>query len=196
VAVVEIDLANRRLGYFHGQGYYQLHGDDFVNVFRLGPVDPVMLPPYVEFVKRRPELVKSGRELVETSVNLLKQQIKLLPETNPFEKFKPRFAADLDWLTQEPLEVFHRYSFATLRQFGAAYELAAIYFDWLHAHDVGGFEVAREAFNALSAGAKTLQFQLARAMARKKPLSMTSVDEMAVHWQTAMNHLRSQLQGR
>ncbi len=194
VAAIDIDIDHQRLGYFHGQGYYELHGDDFVNVFRLaGPPDPAMLPPYVEFVKRRPNRAATGRSLVDTSVSLLKQHLTMIPEANPFEKFKPRFAADLDWLNNESLEVFHQYSFATLRQFGASYEMAALYLDWLAAHDVAGLEVARDAFNQLSTGAKTMQFQLARAMTRKKPLSLTPIDDMASAWQTAMNHLQSQL---
>lgn len=195
VAVIEIDTAGQRLGYFHGQGYYHLHGHDFVQVFRLEETNRAFLPPYVEFVKRRPERLKSTTDLVETSVRLLADCLQQRPESNPFEKFKPRFAADLDWLTNESLDVFHQYSFATLRQFGACYELAATYFDWLSAHDVSGFEIARDAFNTLSVGAKTLQFQLARAMARKKPLNLASVDDMAATWQTAMNHLQSRLTG-
>lgn len=194
VAAIDIDVANQRLGYFHGQGYYELTGEDFVRVFRLaGPTDPAMLPPYVEFVKRRPNRGTTGRALVETSLSLLERQLALLPETNPFEKFKPRFAADLDWLTNEPMEVFHQYSFATLRQFGACYEMAALYLNWLEAHDVPDLAIARDAFNALSTGAKTLQFQLARAMMRKKPLSLSPVDDMASTWQTAMNHLKSRV---
>lgn len=192
VAVIDIDIANQRLGYFHGQGYYELSGDDYLNVFRLaGPADPAMLPPYVEFVKRRPDRGANGEELVERSVSLLKRQLTLLPQANPFETFKPRFAADLDWLSNESLDVFHQYSFATLRQFGACYELAALYMDWLLAHDVGGLELARDSFASLSAGAKTLQFQLARSMARKKPLSLAPIDEMAKTWQTAIDHLNN-----
>ena len=192
VAVVDIDLANQRLGYFHGQGYYELSGDDFTNVFRLaGPQDPAMLPPYVEFVKRRPNRAATGRQLVNTSVELLKQQLTLIPETNPFVKFKTRFAADVDWLMNEPMEVFHQYSFATLRQFGACYEMAALYFDWLTGHDVPGLEPVRDAFALLSTGAKTMQFQLARSMARKKPINLIPVDEMAGTWQIAMGHLKS-----
>lgn len=192
VAAVDIDLANQRLGYFHGQGYYELSGDDFTNVFRLaGPQDPAMLPPYVEFVKRRPNRAATGRQLVNTSVELLKQQLTLIPDTNPFIKFKTRFAADVDWLMNEPMEVFHQYSFATLRQFGACYELAALYFDWLSGHDVPGLEPVRDAFALLSTGAKTMQFQLARSMARKKPINLIPVDEMAGTWQIAMDHLKS-----
>ena len=194
VAAIEIDIKQQRLGYFHGQGYYELHGEDFVNVFRLaGPVDPAMLPPYVEFVKRRHSRTIETGNLAKTSVELLKEQLELIPEMNPFEKFKPRFAADLEWLTNESLDVFHQYSFATLRQFGASYEMAALYLDWLSAHDVAGLETARDAFLQLSNGAKTLQFQLARAMARKKPLSLTPVDDMAETWQTAMTHLQSRI---
>lgn len=191
VAAIDIDIVGQRLGYFHGQGYYELRGDDFVQVFRLEAADPAFLPPYVEFVKRRPNRAATGKDLVETSLSLLKEQLALAPDVNPFEKFKPRFAADLDWLTNESLDVFHQYSFATLRQFGACYEMAALYMDWLQAHDVSDLNHAREAFNALSNGAKTLQFQLARAMARKKSLNLAPVDEMANAWQAAMTNLRS-----
>ncbi len=191
VAVIDIDVAAQRLGYFHGQGYYELSGDDFTQVFRLnGQCDPVLLPPYVEFVKRRSDCPTSGPELVQRSLGLLQQQLARVPDVNPFEKFKPRFAADLDWLTHESLETFHQYSFATLRQFGACYEMAFLYLDWLSAHDVPNLDVARDAFNLLSTGAKTLQFQLARAMARKKPLSVTPIDDMATIWQSAMTHLK------
>ncbi len=194
VAVTDIDVANQRLGYFHGQGYYELHGDDFVNLFRLeGPHDPAMMPPYVEFVKRRPNRAATGRTLVETSLSLLKQQLSRLPETNPFDKFKPRFAADMDWLVHESMDVFHQYSFATLRQFGAAYELAALYFEWLDSHGVDGLGVARDAFHLLATGAKTMQFQLARAIARKKPLNLGPLDDMADIWRTAMDYLASRL---
>lgn len=192
VAAVDIDVANQRLGYFHGQGFYELSGEDFVKVFRIaGPHDPAMLPPYVEFVKRRANRGATGHDLVRTSLSLLKQQLTLVPETNPFVKFKTRFAADVDWLMTEPMEVFHQYSFATLRQFGACYEMTSLYFDWLRAHDVAGLEVARDAFGLLATGAKTMQFQLARAMARKKPINLSPVDDMAATWQTAMDHLKS-----
>lgn len=194
VAATSIDVPGRRLGYFHGQGYYELQGEDFEQVFRLGsPVDPCVLPPYVEFVKQRPNRAMLGQDLVATSLKLLRDQLELVPDVNPFEKFKPRFAADMDWLTSEGLEVFHQYSFATLRQFGACYEMAALYMNWLTAHDVAGLEGARDAFAALSNGAKTLQFQLARAMARKKPLNLAPVDDMASAWQTAMTDLKSRV---
>ena len=55
---------------------------------------------------------------------------------NPFERFKPRFAGRPRLVGRtEPLDTFHKYSFATLRQFGACYELAATYLRWLAGKD-------------------------------------------------------------
>jgi hypothetical protein len=194
VAVIDIDVAGQRLGYFHGQGYYHLSGDDFSKVFRLtGPNGPEMLPPYVEFVKRRTREALTGQRLVDKSLSLLRRQLEELPEANPFQKFKQRFAADLDWLAHAPLETFHQYSFATLRQFGACYELAATYMDWLQSHDVSGLEQPAADFAKLSTSAKSLQFQLARAMMRKKPLDLNVIDDMAAAWDSATSHLKVRL---
>jgi hypothetical protein len=189
VAATMIDVEAQRLGYFHGQGYYELHGDDFVNVFRLNGAAPDVLPPYTEIVKRRAMTPLSDEALVQKSLSLLWRHLELLPESNPFEKFRPRFAADMEWLAHEPLEMFHQYSFATLRQFGACYEMAATYLDWLRSHDVAGLGESIAAFTALSAGAKTMQFQLARAMVRKKPLDLTPLDDMAETWRKGVEHL-------
>ena len=52
VAVNEIDVEQRRLGYFHNQSYHHLSGQDFGDIFQTeGLVHARMLPPYIEFVK-------------------------------------------------------------------------------------------------------------------------------------------------
>lgn len=192
VAAVAIDVAQRELGYFHGQGYYQLQGDDFDRVFRLaGPPDDAILPPYVEFVKRRSGEPLRGAPLVETSLRLLQRQLGLLPESNPFGRFKLRFQQDLEWLAHEPLDTFHKYSFATLRQFGACYELAATYLQWLEDQGVAQLAEPRACFADLSVAAKAMQFHLARAITRKKPLDLTSIDTMARRWDEAVSGLRA-----
>ena len=193
VAAIDIDSQNQRLGYFHGQGYYHLHGEDFVNIFNLeGVKHPAVLPPYAEFVKRRSSVALAGDDLVKMSLKLLRRQLHMLPEVNPFEKFKPRFEADLQWLTNEPIETFHQYSFATLRQFGSCFELAATYLRWLQTQAVCQLERPIAAFSELSTGAKTMQFQLARAMARKKPIDLSIPDQMATTWETAVADLKAQ----
>lgn len=192
VAVIDIDVENKRMGYFHGQGYYHLSGDDFVNVLHLNGIPhPAVLPPYVEIVKRREAHSVTSEFLTRVSLERLKSVLHKLPGVNPFSKFKPRFESDLKWLNEQPIEVFHQYSFATLRQFGACYELTATYLKWLQSRDVTGLDESIERFDSLSNGAKTLQFQLARAMARKRTLDLAPVDQLAATWSTAMDQLRS-----
>ncbi len=96
IGVNEIDVENRRLGYFHGQGYFHVCGDDYVNLLHLrGGDNPAMLPPYAEVVKRRRVPPLAGGELTEASVRSLRRQLTLLPDSNPFRRFKARLGADL-----------------------------------------------------------------------------------------------------
>jgi len=192
VAAIDIDIANQRLGYFHGQGYYHLKGEDFVNVLHVNGIPHAsVLPPYVEFVKRRSTTKLAGDALTEASLKLLRRHLNQLPEANPFTKFIPRIQSDLDWLMCEPIEMFHQYSFATLRQFGACYELSATYLKWLQSRGVTELDRPIAAYTELAAGAKTIQFQLARSMARKKPLDLTSLNQMAITWETAADDMLS-----
>jgi hypothetical protein len=188
VAATEIDTEARHLGYFHGQGFYHLRDDDFLDVLRIREPNPAMLPPYAEFVKiRQPALV--GADLVSTSLGLLRKHLAQVPEANPFVAFRARFESDLANLLHEDLDRFHDYSFFTLRQYGACYELTATYLDWLIAHGER-VEDARDPLGCLSERAKAFQFQLARAMARGKPLDLTPLDDMSCLWERGMSALR------
>jgi Domain of unknown function (DUF1839) len=192
VAVNAIDIEKQYLGYFHGQSYYELSGQDFVDIFQLkGKVHERMLPPYIEYVKinHTQDLPKSDA-LVTASVALLKKHLKLLPAQNPFVKFKSAFAKDFEWLLTQEIEVFHLYSFATLRQYGACFELMATYMSWLKNHNQPHLDTALENFNKISNDTKAFQFQLARAMARKRPIDLVFFDEMAKLYQEAMDSLR------
>ncbi len=195
VAVVEIDVAQRHLGYFHGQGYYHLNGDDFASVFRLcDKPDPAILPPYVEIAKQRRKNKLDDAQTLEISLLLLRKQLKLLPEANPFYAFKDKLGKDLDWLMKQDIETFHQYSFATLRQFGACYELAATYLDWLAGQGEAGLAEARQSIKSISETAKSYQFQLARAMSRKRPLDLAPIDAMGDHWASGMERLVAKYQ--
>jgi hypothetical protein len=182
VAAVSIDLEGQRLGYFHNAGYYELRGEDFASVLR-----PAGLPPYVEFVKIR----GAGDETVATSLRHLRKHLALAPEVNPLARFKARFAQDLDGLLQESLDAFHQYSFATLRQLGACYELSATYLQWLAANGESGLDDSTNALREISESAKAFQFQLARAMARKKPLDLSPLDAMGERWERAIGNLKA-----
>jgi hypothetical protein len=156
-----------------------------------GESDVAILPPYVEFVKRRPGSALKADDLVKTSLRLLGRHLSRLPESNPFVRFKTRMQADLAWLMGQDLSTFHQYSFATLRQFGACFELAATYLRWLQQHGRDRLERCISTFAELSSGAKAMQFQLARSMARKKPLDLSAVDHMAERWNAGVKELRT-----
>jgi len=190
VAVVEIDVEKQHLGYFHGQGYYHLNGKDFLHLFRLqGEQDPAVLSPYVEIAKRRKVARLDEARVLEISLLLLRKHLKLLPVNNPFHAFKVQLEKDLEWLMEENIGTFHQYSFATLRQFGACYELSATYLGWLESQNESGIVGAREAIKSISKAAKAYQFQLARAMSRKKPLDLAPIDTMAKYWEVGMTQL-------
>lgn len=192
VAVNGIDLEQRTLHYFHNQGYYQLNGQDFIDIFQTdGLVHPRMLPPYIEFVKKLPRTqALRGPALLEASLEVLKKRLHELPSTNPFLSFKEAFLRDQDWLLKSEMAVFHAYSFATLRQYGACFELSASYLHWLREQGFDTVTPARDAFLHISQSTKALQLKLARAMMRKRPLEATVLDDMAAHWEQGMNDLQ------
>lgn len=187
VAVVSLDVERKKLGYFHNAGYYELQGDDFDAILR-----DRELPPYTEFVKLYD--APQGDPL-QTSLRLLKKHLSLVPSANPFTSFKNRFERDLQTLLQESLETFHLYSFATLRQYGACYELSATYLQWLAAQGEDGLEEPIRALLEISEGAKAFQFQLARSMARRKPLDLSPLDAQGERWERAIGALKARYGG-
>ena len=191
VAVNEIDCAGRRMGYFHNQGYHALDGQDFVDVFQAeGLVHERMLPPYIEFVKVLPQQAPlRGDALVQCSLASMAGHLRQLPAENPFVAFKERFLADLEWLQGSSMEVFHGYSFATVRQCGSCFELAATYLGWLAEQGVDVPEGPLQAFTRISQTNKMLQFKLARSVRRGKPMDTGPLDDLAEDWETAMAQL-------
>ncbi len=51
VVIEAIDPVGERLRYFHGTGLYDLSGEDYCGVFRLGLFSEDVLPPYTELVR-------------------------------------------------------------------------------------------------------------------------------------------------
>jgi hypothetical protein len=187
VGVNEIDVERGSMAYFHNQGFYAVQGEDFAKLF-----DITGLPPYVEFVKPVADfLAPKGDDQVALSLTMLKLHLARAPRENPFTCFKARLAQDLDSLLASDIAHFHKYSFATLRQYGACFELAETYLGWLAAKGVAGLEVPRASFTAISQTAKAFQFQLARSMARKRALDMAPLDTMGAQWDIGMTLLQS-----
>ncbi len=191
IAIQSIDIEEQRLGYFHNAGYFELSGEDFAGIFRqTTPLkDPNILQPYVEVAKLEQKKPLEGAALVDASVALLRSHLARRPKANPFTRYKDRFAKDVDWLKAEGLALFHAYAFATLRQFGACFEVSAAYLRWLEKNGQAGFTDAATHFARISELAKSLQFQLARSVRSKKPIDLAAIDEMAAAWSAAMTSL-------
>jgi hypothetical protein len=186
IAANEIDIDHQHLGYFHNQGYYHVEGSNFTDIFQMeGMVHPRMLPPYVEFLKRRD---RQQGSLLETSLSLFKKHLSLIPKKNPFLVFKEKLSQDMAWLITAEMERFHAYSFANLRQYGACFELSATYLEWLLGQGVDskGLSDAKIKFLEISNTAKIFQFKLARSMSRRRPLELDMIDTMAQSWDSAI----------
>ncbi len=184
-----VDLDARRLGYFHNAGYFELDGDDFDGVFRLGPhADREALPPYVEQV-RLDGIVRDDPDRVARAVAATTEHLARRPADNPFPRLAAGLARDLPWLSEQDLETFHLYAFGICRQCGASAELAASFVEWLNLHDGPGTEAAAVALHALADGAKALQFALARVV-RGRTVDLDAViGPMADRWDVAMGVL-------
>lgn len=191
VAVNEIDIEKQRMGYFHSSSYYAMDGADFADIFQLGGlVHERMLPPYIELVKPRSPARDPGQTQVDCSLGLLRKHLAQVPAENPFGRFKAVLDRDLEWLMSSGIDTFHTYSFANLRQYGACYELAATYLNWLSANGVEGVNDASAAYLRIAEAAKNLQFQLARSMARKRVLDTSPLLKMGDDWQLATSSLK------
>ncbi len=192
IAINRFDIANRRLGYFHNAGYFGLDGEDFDGVFRRVPpprAGEEAMFPYVEFVKFG-GAPRRGIDLRNVSLALLREHLRRRPSSNPIRAYQQTFPSHLETLAQRPLEFFHLYAFNTLRQIGANFELLGSYLGWLAAHGESGLDMAMTACGQIADGAKSLQFQLARAVARKRFDKLEgALDSVADAYDTAIGDL-------
>jgi hypothetical protein len=191
VAVQAIDVGRQRLGYFHNAGYFELDGADFAGALRTEtPLGPEHLPPYVEVVKPGGAVPGAGRDLARQSVELLRMHLRRRPAQNPFRRYAKPLVEDLRWLSGESLPQFHRYAFATLRQFGAAFELAGACLRWLEGQEPQDLQPAARSCESIAGTAKALQFKIARAVQTHRAFDPTpALEAMAAEWDEIMSAL-------
>ncbi|HEY3846237.1 MAG TPA: DUF1839 family protein [Acetobacteraceae bacterium] len=169
IAIDSMDLGAGRLSYFHNVGRYELAGEDYAGVFRGLPgqdaVDDV-LPPYVEFVRRRWPPLRDVA-LTEAAVGVLRRHLRRRPEHNPVRCYRADFARQMDWLMAHP-DRFHDYAFGIFRQLGANFQLLASHIDWLVDRGVDQLFRSSRPAAAISANAKAMQFKVARIANRRR----------------------------
>lgn len=191
VGINRLDTTNRVMDYFHNGGFFRLEGDDFDGVFQRNlPEGTMPFLPYTEFAKF-PATYPSSAHLRETAQSLLRRHFARRPEANPIAEFSSIFPKQVEAVAERPFGYFHKYAFNTLRQFGANFELLASHLKWLDetAHAAAIAEALK-----ISECAKTVQFQLARAVTRKKfdPLA-TALDPAIAAWNRLMDDLGQRL---
>jgi hypothetical protein len=191
IGIESMDADAKTLGYFHNAGYFTLGAEDFAGLFPASAGEDGLVP-YTEFARIDRDQALRGAELTDAARGLLKKHVARMPRDNPIARFRERFESDLGWLTAAPQEMFHVYAFATLRQLGSCYELAASHLRWLGERDTPGLTQAADAFEQLASEAKTVQFKAARAVVLKKPVAFAPMFEtMQGSFDTARNALRS-----
>jgi hypothetical protein len=190
VVMQMLDREERKLGYFHNAGYFELEGDDFDGIFYLPEGrDPRILLPYVERISLGRVRRLDEVELLPAVIALTGEHLARRPTSNPMVRFGVRMAGDLEWLASAGDEAFHPYAFATCRQVGANGEMAASFVDWLDARDGGGLRAAADDYRSMAATAKGLEFTLARAARGRKVDLAGPFDAMAGAWERAMDVL-------
>jgi hypothetical protein len=191
IGIDAMDLAAGRLSYFHNVGHYELAGEDYAGVFRRLPgqdaVDDV-LPPYVEFVRRRRPPLRDAA-LTDAAVRLLRRHLRRRPAENPIRCYRADFQQQMDWLMAHP-DRFHDYAFGVFRQLGANFQLLAAHLGWLGRRGIDGLGDARVAAEAISANAKAMQFKVARIASRRRFDPCNALfDALEADYETAMGNL-------
>jgi Domain of unknown function (DUF1839) len=187
IAIEAIDAEGERLRYFHGPGYYELSGEDYRGLFRLGRgFSDDVLPPYVELVRFDAGTRLEGNDLRRAAYETLRRQLVRRPWRNPWLAFGERLLRDLPELLAGAESSYHAYAFATVRQCGAAFESAKSFVEWLADPLYADASAAVDALGRQVKGAKALLFRLAR---RRAFDPAPAIEQLAGDWETAMQAL-------
>jgi hypothetical protein len=186
-----LDVERQTLDYFHNGSYHRLSGEDFLNLFRVGiPHDPTFLPLFAEFIRVERQKHESVGALARASRELVARHLARRPRTNPVSRFAKRFESDLPHLQQKGLDYYHQWAFGSLRQLGAAFELATGNLRWLAEQNVLQAEPAATAFELISNTCKSMVLKGARAVNAKRALDVaTPCNAMAEAWDHGMKEL-------
>ena len=184
VAIESIDTAGEQMRYFHATGLYELTGEDYRGVFRLGRAfSEDVLPPYTELVRFDAAPPLRDADLRDRARTLLRGHLARRPTSNPFVRFGEQLERDLPRLLDGDAGEYHAYAFATVRMAGSAFELSASQAEWLLGEDA---TPASAAFQRIVEGCKVLSFRLAR---RRQFDPSETLSALAKAWDEAMGRL-------
>jgi hypothetical protein len=190
IILADVDVAARRLGYFHNAAYHELDGEDFAQLFHLDqPADSARLPLYAELIRTDRFVALPAPALAAVAWARLAVHASRRPRGNPVAAWGTRFATELPMLQAAGLSHYHAWAFATTRQVGASAELLAAHLRWLAEADgadgagCAALEVAAASFLQLSGGAARFVLKGARAVSTGRPLEAGPLfGELAAAW--------------
>lgn len=188
IVIAELDTQAMRLGYFHNAGYFEASGEDYERLLRPGGGE---LPLLAELVCMERCVRRPAGELAEMAMNLVGRHFQFKPASNPFRRFSPRLSQELALFHEKGPNYFHEWAFASLRQAGSAFELAASHVDWLVRHGYD-FDGAAADFRAISATCKSLILKGARVAHTGKSFDAGPATEAAAQaWDHAMESVQT-----
>jgi hypothetical protein len=181
IVPTRVDRRQRIMWYLHNAGLFELRDDDFDGVFGLSNGHEIVLPPYVEQIRNFPTRIES-----DAIVSIVREHIQRRPAGNPVGRLAEGVQRATKWLPEAGMETFHLWAFATLRQCGATAELSGDLVEYLDPVFPGSGE-AREHFRNVAAGAKSVQFKMARAASGRTVDVAPALEAMAVSWQSGVD---------
>ena len=185
VAPDAIDADGQTMNYFHSAGLFELAGEDYRGIFRIGEDDDAVLPPYTEIVRFDAGERLEGDRLKSAALDALRRHLLRSPQSNPFERFGTQLERELPSLLERGLEDYHAYAFATVRMAGSAFEIASDHVGWLFGPDAVEMQAA---MSEIVDGCKALSFRLAR---RRAFDPAPTIGGLASAWERAMTGLRA-----
>ena len=188
ILLTSIDMKARRVGYFHNAGYFELAGEDFLQLFRLNTnADSEFLPLYAEYIRIDSLVRRSPAELSDCSYELLQKHFARRPIDNPIRRFGDSFAVGLVELQDKGLSHYHAWAFASIRQAGAAFSLATSNLRWQVEFGHRGLSDAADYFESISQSCKVLILKVARAVNTHRSFDANPLfSEMANAWDLGM----------
>lgn len=163
IAPNRLDVAGRRLEYFHNAGYFALEGEDFEGLFRPAPEGYAPFRPYVEFTTLEP-IRRDPDELRALAAERFAWHWARRPAANPIRAFQAVVPEQVAALAGQGEQAFHDFAFHNLRMLGANFELLGAGLAWL----ADGADPRTALCQTIAETAKAAQFQLARAVARRR----------------------------
>jgi hypothetical protein len=137
----------------------------------------------------RPVACAAATDHLDVAIEVARRHLSDAERSNPVRAMGQRIEADAPRLCDEGMRAFHAYAFGTLRQCGAAAELAASWCRWMERNGVSDLGSAEAAFRDVSAGMKSVQLQLARSVRRGEFTLPSQYEQLADAWCRAIQHV-------